>query len=189
MVRALIHHCRTLYSFFIVRRASIYINYSSGGTLFILSLTTHYLTASSKALYLFESCLVFSREIEVVWRRRWSAITWIYVLSHYSSLLLTIFSIVPIWGFVVRASYMSFHLLPTDASMIGVRAFSLKVRASSADGGYPTVATSPFIYKMPWPCFSSSALRVSIIVHIVPSVYALIKSRLFRTTSVRPIGR
>lgn len=51
---------------------------------------------------MFECFITFSQEVEVIWRRQWSAMTWIYVFTRYSSVLLTVLDLIPIYGFVVR---------------------------------------------------------------------------------------
>ena len=55
----------------------------------------------SVVLYLFECFITFSQEIEVIWRQQWSSMTWIYAFTRYSSVLLIIFELIPVYGFVV----------------------------------------------------------------------------------------
>lgn len=63
-----------------------------------------HLSAIPVALYLFECLLTFSQEVEVIWRRQWSAMTWIYAFTRYGQVSLVLFDVIPVWGFVVRHS-------------------------------------------------------------------------------------
>ena len=64
----------------------------------------------SIALYFYDSSLMFSQDVEVIWGRKWSTITWIYVFTRYSAVLLVIFDLIPDQGFLVGDSQM-FYLL------------------------------------------------------------------------------
>ncbi|KAI0089249.1 hypothetical protein BDY19DRAFT_993466 [Irpex rosettiformis] len=57
-----------------------------------------YLQYAAYVMYLFECCITFTREVGVIWGRKWSITTWIYVLTRYSAVMLTIIGMVPVWG-------------------------------------------------------------------------------------------
>lgn len=50
------------------------------------------------ALYLFESLISLPLEIDVVWCQKWSAITWVYAFTRYSTVLSCIVSFIPTGG-------------------------------------------------------------------------------------------
>ncbi|KAI0086789.1 hypothetical protein BDY19DRAFT_329150 [Irpex rosettiformis] len=42
---------------------------------------------SANVLYLFDSCVTFPREVDAIWGRRWTIMTWLYASTRYSAVL------------------------------------------------------------------------------------------------------
>ncbi|KAI0781564.1 hypothetical protein BC629DRAFT_1289752, partial [Irpex lacteus] len=53
------------------------------------------------ALYLYDWMTTLSEEVNVIWRRKWTSITWLYALTRYSAVLDQILFLIPPWNFVV----------------------------------------------------------------------------------------
>ncbi|KAI0804508.1 hypothetical protein BC629DRAFT_1590775 [Irpex lacteus] len=60
-----------------------------------LQLDGSYIELSLNVLYFFESIITFSQEVEVVWCRKWTATTWLYAFTRYTSLLFSIWIFIP----------------------------------------------------------------------------------------------
>ena len=60
-------------------------------------------------LYLFESCITFSQEAEVIWQRKWSLMTWTYAVTRYGSLLLNVVEVIPAWTLEVPRLVRAVH--------------------------------------------------------------------------------
>ncbi|KAI0769549.1 hypothetical protein BC629DRAFT_1595860 [Irpex lacteus] len=58
-------------------------------------LTATYISISANVLFLFETSITFAQEVNVIWTRKWSMITWLYVVTRYTTLLLTILDLIP----------------------------------------------------------------------------------------------
>ncbi|KAI0084384.1 hypothetical protein BDY19DRAFT_909860 [Irpex rosettiformis] len=54
-----------------------------------------YIAYSANILYLWESCITFSQEIDVVWGRKWTVMTWLYMITHYGAILLNFIELIP----------------------------------------------------------------------------------------------
>ncbi|KAI0086727.1 hypothetical protein BDY19DRAFT_995482 [Irpex rosettiformis] len=64
----------------------------------LLEQTGTYIQDSAYVLYLFESCITFSQEIDVIWRRKWSMMTCLYAFTRYSGVLFCINNFIPVWS-------------------------------------------------------------------------------------------
>ena len=53
-------------------------------------------------LYLFDSCITFSQELLVIWKQKWSLMTWIYAFTRYGTVLLVIYDFLPSVNLAVR---------------------------------------------------------------------------------------
>ncbi|KAI0738123.1 hypothetical protein BC629DRAFT_1300472, partial [Irpex lacteus] len=53
------------------------------------------------AFFLFDCIITLSQEVDVIWRRKWTAITWLYLLTRYSTVLDQIDLLIPGWDLVV----------------------------------------------------------------------------------------
>ncbi|KAI0086788.1 hypothetical protein BDY19DRAFT_328976 [Irpex rosettiformis] len=56
------------------------------------------LALSANVWYLYESWITFSQEIGVIWERKWSTMTWVYVLTRYTSVLTSLNTFIPVWS-------------------------------------------------------------------------------------------
>ncbi|KAI0086736.1 hypothetical protein BDY19DRAFT_995489 [Irpex rosettiformis] len=56
----------------------------------LLERTADYIDISA-----YGTCIAFSQEVEVIWRRKWSAMTWLYAFARYSEVLLCIIVFIP----------------------------------------------------------------------------------------------
>ena len=54
------------------------------------------------ALYAYECLITLLQEVNVIWRRKWSIITWVYTLTRYATALITIRSFLPAPNLLVR---------------------------------------------------------------------------------------
>ncbi len=75
-------------------------------------------------LYLFESCITLSQEVDVIWNsRKWSAMTWLYACTRYAPFLLSVFELVPPWNQAVGHFTFSSRIMLIDSiiqSCVGV---------------------------------------------------------------------
>ncbi|KAI0084418.1 hypothetical protein BDY19DRAFT_997771 [Irpex rosettiformis] len=63
-----------------------------------LEQTSTYIYYSANVLYLFESCITLSQEVRVIWKRKWTFMTWLYAFTRYSAVLLSIMTFIPVWS-------------------------------------------------------------------------------------------
>ncbi|KAI0769555.1 hypothetical protein BC629DRAFT_792037 [Irpex lacteus] len=56
---------------------------------------TTYAAASASVLFLYDSAITLSIEAKVIWRRKWTAMTWLYAFMRYSSIALIPLTFVP----------------------------------------------------------------------------------------------
>ena len=82
-------------------------------------------------LYLFESCITFSQEAEVIWQRKWSLMTWTYAITRYGSLLLNVVEVIPAWTLEVCELIVS--LRPTAHESQGYAFYIQHLDCSIAD--------------------------------------------------------
>lgn len=63
------------------------------------------------ALFLFDCMITISQEVDVIWRRKWTATTWLYVLTRYGTVIDQVNILIPSWNFVVsyRVSYIPYE--------------------------------------------------------------------------------
>ena len=83
----------------------------------------------TSALVLYDYLLTFDRELDFIWRRKWTGPSVLFVVNRYSALMLSLIS--ALWLFVQevwktsRLSLIHFHVLTTDqflrALVTGVR--------------------------------------------------------------------
>lgn len=52
-------------------------------------------THQSSALAAYEYVITFQQEVSMLWRRRWSAVTWLFVLNRYLLMIVTVCTVVP----------------------------------------------------------------------------------------------
>ncbi|KAI0083914.1 hypothetical protein BDY19DRAFT_998115 [Irpex rosettiformis] len=64
----------------------------------LLEQTGNYIQFSAYALYFFDSCVTFSQEVDVIWGRKRSMMTWLYAFTRYSEVLLCITAFIPVWS-------------------------------------------------------------------------------------------
>ncbi|KAI0769560.1 hypothetical protein BC629DRAFT_1442239 [Irpex lacteus] len=57
--------------------------------LFISLIGTYILTAAN-VVFFYECVITLCEEVNVIWRRKWTTMTWIYAITRYSTLLLNI---------------------------------------------------------------------------------------------------
>lgn len=75
------------------RRLGHYLNTSAGGMPnVILAGTPSHIALS--ALYLFEILISLAQEIDAIWCQRWSAITWVYAFTRYSTVVSSILPLI-----------------------------------------------------------------------------------------------
>ncbi|KAI0769503.1 hypothetical protein BC629DRAFT_1533368 [Irpex lacteus] len=55
-----------------------------------------YITRSATGLFFYECIITLSQEVDVVWRRKWTAITWLYALTRYCEVLDQIVTFLPV---------------------------------------------------------------------------------------------
>ncbi|KAI0769502.1 hypothetical protein BC629DRAFT_785704 [Irpex lacteus] len=59
-----------------------------------------YVTRAAPVLFLYEYITTLSEEVDVIWCRKWTATTWLYALTCYSTVLDQIVFLIPDWNFV-----------------------------------------------------------------------------------------
>ena len=62
------------------------------------------------ALTAFEICITAQQEVDVIWRRKWTLITWLYSFTRYGELLAGILMFTADAGYMVRR-FACFHEL------------------------------------------------------------------------------
>ncbi|KAI0769495.1 hypothetical protein BC629DRAFT_1292030, partial [Irpex lacteus] len=55
-------------------------------------------------LFLFDSIITISQEVDVIWRRKWTATTWLYVLTRHGTVIDQVIVLIPSWNLVLRCS-------------------------------------------------------------------------------------
>ncbi len=72
----------------------LYIIYSLAGRIsYIAVLIITHIFAS--ALVVYEHIITFQQEVQAVWKRKWSAVTWLFALNRYLLLLVSIGNCLP----------------------------------------------------------------------------------------------
>lgn len=56
---------------------------------------------SLTVLLLFDYVIALSQEVDTIWRRKWTAATWLYVLTRYGTVLDKIVLNIPAWDLTV----------------------------------------------------------------------------------------
>ncbi|KAI0769529.1 hypothetical protein BC629DRAFT_789283 [Irpex lacteus] len=59
----------------------------------------NYITVAAGALFFYESLTTLSREVDVIWSRKWTMMTWLYALTRYSTVADEINLLMPVWNF------------------------------------------------------------------------------------------
>lgn len=80
-----------------------------------------YLCFRVLALYLFECCITLSQEVDTIWCRRWSLMTWVYALTRYATALLCIWTIIPVGSLEVSVPVLESFWQLTSCGIAGVR--------------------------------------------------------------------
>ncbi|KAI0769492.1 hypothetical protein BC629DRAFT_1292144, partial [Irpex lacteus] len=127
---------------------------------------TSYFSAS--VLLLYESITTLSQEVDVIWCRKWTAITWLYALTRYSVVLQQIETFTPVWNFTVRIhSNRSLNLkILNTVFLMGVEVcpgFSALRVYALLDGKY-LMASIVFLLNL--APFASNLVPVSLITRV-----------------------
>ncbi|KAI0769498.1 hypothetical protein BC629DRAFT_1680760 [Irpex lacteus] len=86
-------------------------------------------------LFFYDYVITLSQEVDVIWRRKWTATTWLYLLTRYSTIVDQIIVLIPPWNSSVSSAYQAFLRTSADVRFPR-RVFSaLRVYALS-DGRY-----------------------------------------------------
>lgn len=105
--------CVTCYVRFtkICRLIGLYVNRAAEGkchvTFPVLTLTTSFLPV----LFLFECIITVSQEVGVIWQRKWTAITWLYAVMRYSTIMDQMDLLTPVWNLMVSCTQLTRHVL------------------------------------------------------------------------------
>lgn len=62
------------------------------------------------ALFIFDFVITLSQEIDVIWKRKWNATTWLYALTHYGTLIDQLNLLAPVWNVVVSGTQQTLSL-------------------------------------------------------------------------------
>ncbi|KAI0769528.1 hypothetical protein BC629DRAFT_1442214 [Irpex lacteus] len=56
-------------------------------------------------LFLFDCVITLSQEVDVIWRPKWTAITWLYAFTRYGAVINRIILLIPDWNIQLRFDY------------------------------------------------------------------------------------
>ncbi|KAI0799614.1 hypothetical protein BC629DRAFT_1285243, partial [Irpex lacteus] len=71
-------------------------------------------------LFLYESIITLSQEIEVIWRRKWTVMTWLYAFTRYTLVVDTVFLFIPTGNIEVLSLATRIAVIMSDALVLAV---------------------------------------------------------------------